>query len=252
MIPIFIPSRHRATTCKFCYDIKNTNRDYYIFIRSDDLEEYKKYFPIDNLVILSNDVDNISKTRQFILNTARELKLEWFWMVDDDIHTYYRKPLNYDGKLEKISLEEFLKDGEKIIKNIQIEDKIFQIGFKQSAFCLTSKPYTINTDIGGITIFNSNNIEIDYDPNMIALEDTDFIVRNIKNGSNNIKLNNLIFYMPKSGSSKGGLEDIYKNNGKEIGIRQFKKKYPELISIASKDKYRIKWNNFKKNIYFEI
>ena len=45
--------------------------------------------------------------------------------------------------------------------------------------------------------------DIDYDLNMIALEDTDLCVRNIINGNQNIKLNHFIFYAPKHNKGKG-------------------------------------------------
>lgn len=251
MYPLFIPSKERSSTCILCHNLKKTNREFYIFIYSEDYAEYKKYFTDNQLIIVPNNIKGITAKRQYMLNLAKKRQIGWFWMADDDIHKFYYRPnKNYNGKLINLSLENFLEKCElftEILYNNHINN-VFQIGFKKGAFGLLKSSITINTDIGEIHLLNTNCIkDINYDQKLIALEDTDFSIQNILNGAINIKLNDLIFYAPKSGSGVGGLENVYLNSGKNKGIKQFQEKYGKLISVdkKKKNKYRIRWKIFQ-------
>lgn len=265
MYPIFIPSKGRSQTCYFCHNLKNTGREFYIFIYKEDLNDYLKYFDKNNLIIVPNTVNGITQKRQYMLNMARKSGLDWFWMVDDDINKFFTKPIyTSDSKrsLKELTIKQFLNNSEKFVKLLDNKNikNVFQIGFKKSAFGLPESPITVNTDIGEIHMLNAKKLQnIDYDLNMVALEDTDLCVRNIMNKNYNIKLNHLIFYAPKSGTGKGGLEKVYKESGKSRGVKQFQKKYGKLIHINpdNSEKYRINWKSLKddefetkmKNIY---
>ena len=133
-------------------------------------------------------------------------------MVDDDINKFYKRPPvnndkvdKVDRKLHELSVSQILNNGEKFVKLLEKKDinTVFQIGFKKGAFGLLDSTTTVNTDIGEIHMLNARRLkDIDYDLNMIALEDTDLCVRNIIKGNQNIKLNHFIFYAPKSGTGK--------------------------------------------------
>ena len=257
MYPIFIPSKGRSSTCTFCHNLKKIGREFYIFIYLDDYKDYRKYFDDHQLVVVPESVRGITPKRQFMLDTAKTMNVGWFWMADDDIHRFYYRPFNnYHGKLEKISIEQFLDKSEsftKLLSNYSMGN-IFQVGFKKSAFGLLQSPITANTDIGEIHMLNTDCLkDIDYDLDMTALEDTDLCVQNFLKDNQNIKLNHFIFYAPKSGTGRGGLESVYKESGKSKGVQQFKKKYNGMIKnfirVDKKngEKYRIRWNHFQNN-----
>lgn len=256
MYPLFIPSKGRSQTCIFCHKLKSTNREFYIFIYREDLKDYLRYFDKENLIVVPETIRGITAKRQYMLDTARKKKIGWFWMVDDDINKFYKRPPVNNNKvkvnrtLDELSVTQFLNSGENFVKLLEKKDitTVFQIGFKKGAFGLPDSPITVNTDIGEIHMLNAKRLkDIDYDLNMIALEDTDLCVRNIINGNQNIKLNHFIFYAPKSGTGKGGLEKVYKESGKSKGVKQFQQKYGKLIKISddNPEKYRINWKKLK-------
>ena len=255
MYPIFVPSKGRATTCTFCHSLKNTNREFYIFIYRADYKDYLTQFKEKQLVVVPETIYGITQKRQFMLDTAKTMKLRWFWMIDDDIHKFYYRPIiNYSGKLTKLTPSTFLSMSERVVAKLDNLRNIFQVGFKKGAFGLLQSPITSNTDIGEIHMLNAEVLNgIDYDTDMVALEDTDLCVQNFRKGNHNIKLNHLIFYAPKSGTGKGGLEQIYRGNGKSRGVQQFKKKYNTLfknfirVDKENGEKYRIRWREFHNN-----
>ena len=255
MYPVLIPSKARAKTCSSCYQLQQYKIPFNIFIYQEDFKDYSKYFSKNNLIVVPKNIRGITPKRQYILDYARQKKYSWFWMMDDDIDKLYRRPIEnitVQNSLPLVSLnmKEFISYVEQFInciENINPKHSIYEVGFKQTAFGLQKHPISVNTDIGGIHLFHTNNTKKKYDLSLIALEDTDFCVRNIQNKKINIKLNHLIFYTPISGSNKGGLEKVYSESGKSKGVIQFQKKYPNLIKIDSNnlEKYRIKWSKFK-------
>ena len=155
-----------------------------------------------------------------------------------------------NSSLLPLSIKDFIIKINNFVKFIESKNpnhSIYEIGFKQSAFGLQKSPISVNTDIGGIHLFNVKNTICNYDQNLIALEDTDLCVQHIINNKINIKLNHFIFYTPKSGTNQGGLESIYIESGKSKGVRQFQEKYENFIKIDKNntEKYRINWNKFK-------
>lgn len=255
MYPVLIPSKARSKTCSTCYQLQKYNIPFYIFIYHEDFKDYNTYFSKNNLVIVPKNIRGLTPKRQYILDYAKQNNYSWFWMMDDDIDKLYKRPIENITEqkslpLISLNMKEFILSIEQFIQcieDVNPKHTIFEIGFKERAFGLQKNPISVSTDVGPIHLFYSKNIQKKYDLNMVALEDTDFSVQNINNGKINIKLNHFIFFAPKSGTNKGGLEKVYSESGKSKGVKQFQKKYPDLIKIDSDnpEKYRIKWSNFK-------
>jgi len=255
MFPIFIPSKSRSNTCTTCNQLKKYNIQFIIFIYKEDYNDYLNYFDKNNLIVVPESVRGITPKRQFMLDYARKQKYDWFWMIDDDIEKIYLRPRENitEGKsspLIPLTIKNFLEMIYNFIKYIESKNpdhSIYEVGFKERAFGIQKSPISVNTDIGPIHLMNVKNTEVNYDLNMTALEDTDFSVQNILNNKINIKLNHFIFFAPKSGTNKGGLENIYNESGKSKGVIQFKDKYNGLIKIDNNnnEKYRINWSKFK-------
>lgn len=257
MFPILIPSKARSETCSSCYQLQQFNIPFLIFIYQEDYQDYLRFFSKDKLLVVPKNIRGLTPKRQYILDYAKQNNYSWFWMMDDDIEKLYKRPIENITKqkslpLEPLNMKEFIQSIEifvNCIENINPNHTIFEIGFKERAFGLQKHPISVNTDVGPIHLFNSKNIKKKYDLNMVALEDTDFSVQNIQSGKLNIKLNHFIFFAPKSGTNKGGLEKIYFESGKSKGVKQFQTKYPDLIKIDvnNPEKYRIKWSKFNHN-----
>lgn len=243
MYPIYVPSIRRSNS-EFLLQLKNLKMIYYIVLAHDQVEEYSKYHTLNNIIVLPKNVYGISKIRQFILEHADKQNEKKIWMSDDDLKRFFTWST---GGNKEVSLKYFLQEAEKEISKLEnTNQSMVQVGFKYSTFAIPKSSYTFNTDIGMIQYLNLErlNKKVKYDIDMITLEDTDFSVRLIKNGFQNVKLNHFIFTAPRSGTGKGGLDNTYQNQGKQKGILQFQKKFPDLIKIIDleKGKYRISWN----------
>lgn len=256
MLPIYIPSRYRsqhATTPKL---LEKYNIPYHLVIHPDELDDYKISFPRANL-IPTKEQKSIAHVRQFILKHSSQKYKNWCWIMDDDITNVYYMT----SKLNKTNIKKWVSDIETIIKNIKPQKyNICQIGFQHTTFNIRGSPIVINTNIGAIHLIYIPDIiklNIKYTTTMTALEDTDFIIQILEKGYNNLKLKNFVFYTLPSGKKNklGGLHNVYQNNGKEIGIKQFQKKYPQLITFDETNitKYRVRWYKFKnKNLETQL
>ena len=237
---------------------------YYIIIAEDQLEDYSKNFPKNNLIILPTKKKlNIAEIRQFILEVARKNKESKIWMSDDDLSKFYIKNTNntLDGSLgiKEVDFKTFITKAEEIIKKFlkenkenkeknNLTEKIVQFGFKYSTFAIPKKPITINTNIGMIQLLDIEKTKkINYDTSFITLEDTDYTIQLLQNNFKNLQLNHFIFTAPKSGTGKGGLESQYLEGAKQKGIKLFKSKYTDLMNITDleKGKYKINWKKFQ-------
>ena len=96
MYPFYIPSIYRSSS-SFLLKLRDMKPiiKYYIIISEDQLEDYLKNFPKENLIILPINKTktklNIAEIRQFILEIARKNKETKTWMSDDDLSKFYIK-----------------------------------------------------------------------------------------------------------------------------------------------------------------
>ena len=267
MYPFYIPSIYRSNS-SFLVKLRDMKPiiKYYIIIAEDQVEDYLKNFPKENLIILPtnktkskiNKKLNIAEIRQFILEVARKNKESKIWMSDDDLSKFYIKnPEEVSLGVKEVDFKTFITKAEETIKKFLNENKenkennlsenIVQFGFKYSTFAIPKKPITINTNIGMIQLLDIEKTKnINYDTSFITLEDTDFTIQLLQNNFKNLQLNHFIFTAPKSGTGKGGLETQYLEGAKQKGIKLFKNKYPYLMNITDleKGKYKINWKKF--------
>jgi hypothetical protein len=247
MYPFYIPSIYRPDS-EFLINLRDSNFKFYIIIAKHQYEDYAKNYNPRNLIVLPPNIIKISEIRQYILNIARKNKETKIWMSDDDLKNFFIKT-PHSSILEKVNFKTFISKAEKNINTIsKYEPLIVQYGFKYSTFAIPAKKYTINTNIGMIQLLDIEKTKkIDYDTTFITLEDTDFTFNLFNNGFKNCQLNHFIFTAPKSGTGKGGLENMYKEGAKQRGIKQFQDKYNTLIKIIDlkMGKYKINWKLYQ-------
>lgn len=79
--------------------------DIIFVVREEEYEDMKKEYPNNQVLKLSSNVDNISKTRQWILDKFRQDKV---WMLDDNISSFIKVvKVNDKHKKEQLTIEEF-------------------------------------------------------------------------------------------------------------------------------------------------
>lgn len=83
--PIFVPSKGRASRY-IAHDSAT------IVVEREELEAYEKSpnrAPSHRFMTLPESGRGLAFSRQCILEHARETGLEWFWMIDDDVKTFW-------------------------------------------------------------------------------------------------------------------------------------------------------------------
>jgi hypothetical protein len=250
MFPIYIPSRYRSHTATTPKLLDEHNIKYILVVHPSEYLDYKKNYK--GHVISTYQQKSISSVRQYILDVCYDKKYNWIWMIDDDVT---KLKFYNNSQFETANILEWITSIENYINHSQPHFHcISQIGFQSTTFNIRGNSIEYNTNIGAIQLLyipHFKKLNINYSIDMVALEDTDLIMKLLLSGHFNMKLKNYVFYTQPSGNKNkaGGLASVYANNGKTLGITQFKKKYADYIYIdkSNPNKYRIKWYKFKVN-----
>ncbi len=252
MYPVYIPSRYRSSTATTPVLLSNNNIPHNILINPSEKTDYAKTYIKSSLIPSSKQV-SISSARHAIVDICRKKHSDsWCWMFDDDV---VKVGTVKNKKFTEINIKTWMSSIQKIIETIKPEQfNICQIGFQFTSFNVSDKPIELNTNINCIQLIYMPLIikhKIQYNTELKALEDTDFCINLLNKGLHNLKLNGFYFYTGPSGlrNKNGGLANLYSSSGKEKAIQEFKKLYPDVISVDAKvlTNYRIKWNKFKNN-----
>ena len=250
MYPVYIPSRYRSSTATTPILLDSIPHN--ILINPSEKSDYAKTYTKSSL-IASNKQVSISSARHAIVDICkRDHPKSWIWMFDDDV---VKVGTVKNKKFTEINIKTWMSSIQNIIETIKPEHyNVCQIGFQFTSFNVSNKPIELNTNINCIQLIYMPLIikhKIQYNEELKALEDTDFCINILNKKLYNMKLNGFYFYTGPSGlkNKNGGLAALYNSSGKEKAIQEFKKLYPDIISVDTKisTNYRIKWNKFKNN-----
>jgi ParB-like chromosome segregation protein Spo0J len=160
------------------------------------------------VVVLPENNRGIGYVRQFILDRARQEKLEWFWMLDDDISGFYRQE---DGRNKKTGGAELLALAEQLLTNTP---DLAQGALEYQQYAFRAKKDLVLDTFCDVAVFINVNrtANINYRAEVNLKEDRDFTMQCIADGWRTARTARLSFAAPKNGSNKGGLYDEYKAN----------------------------------------
>lgn len=248
MFPIYIPSRYRNSTASTPKLLDEHDIKYNLVVHPSEFLDYKKNY--NGRIISTYQQKSISSARQYILDICYNQNHSWIWMIDDDVT---KLKFYNNSQYKSVNILDWITSIEKyIIQTNPHLHFISQIGFQSTTFNIKGNLIEYNTNIGAIQLLyipHFKKLNINYSIDMVALEDTDLIMKLLLSGHFNMKLKQYVFYTQPSGNKNktGGLSSVYANNGKITGITQFKKKYANYINIdkSNPNKYRIKWYKFK-------
>lgn len=205
MIPVFIPSKGRPN-CPTSKLIPNAS----IVVEPQDYEAYEREHPGKQIFVLHENNKGLAYSRNAILKIAEENELPWIWMIDDDIKSF----------VTYISGKENAVPWAVIAKNIDpflLGSNYGQASLDYSQFAWSSGGklrYNGYCDVCvAVNMENLNGAH--YRDHVIMKEDRDFSMQLLRNGYENIRFTKYAFCSPKNGSNKGGLYDLYKQDGRE-------------------------------------
>lgn len=253
MYPVYVPSRYRSSTATTPVLLSINDIPHNILVNPSEKTDYAKTYTKSTLIPSDKQI-SISSARHAIVDICKKKHPGmWCWMFDDDVT---KVGTIKSKKFTEINIKTWMTEIQTIIEKIKPEQyDICQIGFQFTSFNVSDKLIELNTNINCIQLIYIPLIakhKIQYNTKLKALEDTDFCINLLNKGLHNLKMNRFYFYTGPSGlrNKNGGLANLYSSSGKEKAIQEFKKLYPDLITVDSTilTNYRIKWNKFKNNV----
>lgn len=214
--------------------------DYLLFCDKKDYDRWSKKY---KCFLLPDGVQgNIARVRNYILNYARDEKIEKFAMCDDDISKVYK----YDSSLKSRKKEMNPVDYDYIID-------LFSDVFYQKENCVgwsmneTDQPRDYKGEIecnnacfmsGTFSIYFTDRITFDFDERLSLKEDYDFTLQALTNGKVIYKFKGL-FYRPErvtTGLKNFGGCSTYRTSEREMEqIKLMKEKWGDLIKYKDGD-----------------
>ena len=186
---------------------KEHYNDFKDIIVFDKEEYYKNTDTMDNF----HNLKTVVYARNFCLDIAKKLNLEYFMMTDDDMKTVSFRVVK-DNKLigKKVkSLDKVFEAMLKLLNNKQI----YCLGFGNAGSYIggLNGKYKKKMDIGSYNVYFLKNGDMRF--RGTSDEDATFYVDNVKIGNMCYLVLDVGYDSYERGSNKGGLSEMYKELG---------------------------------------
>jgi hypothetical protein len=236
MLPIFVPSKGRpnSTTLKL---LAESELPFRAIVEPQDYEAYYPLWGRDHVEVLPENDQGLPYVRNWILNTAAEEDIGWYWMFDDDITAF---GMVQSGKVQKRKARVVLKDSE---LSFMASEGYGQIGLEYQQFAWSAtKPYAYNSYCDVAVAIHAQRVKAaglrfrDIDLKL----DRDFTLQVITAGLGVARLAQRCFAAPKNGSNKGGLKDKYDEPGREAAMsKRMMEMWPGICTVQVKKDGRV-------------
>lgn len=218
--------------------------DFSIIVEPQDVASYSEW--AGHLLVLPLNDQGLVFSRNFTINYAREKRLDWFWMVDDDITSFYKSEA---GKNISISPFDAFTRSEKLFKN---RGDVAQSAMEYQQYSWSQKkPITLNSYCDVCVCINVERTRgIKYRKQVTLKEDRDFTLQCLSLGYKTLRTNYIAFSCPKNGSNQGGLYEDYKSGLETESVREMCRLWGNTICspVTKKDgrkDVKINWGYFK-------
>lgn len=201
---IFIATKGRPKNCTTMQKLVEENYgSVMLVVEPQDKEQYKESFPDSHILVLAKNDQGVTYARNFILAQAAEMKLDWFWMMDDDIKSMH---LTENGKIVKYPFSQVIKIAEDVITQTP-GVALGAMEYGQYAWS-AKKNRVFNSYCDVAVLINVEKTRhLLYREN--CKEDRDFVLQCLASGFDVVRSSMTSFACPKNGSNKGGLHDAY-------------------------------------------
>ena len=244
--PVYIVSKGRWKSRLTAKALELLQVPYYIVIEPQEYDNYSAVIsPKKILVLPFSDLGRGSiPARNWIWRHAISLGVEKHWILDDNIRVFYRFNRNKipvaDGTIFKCA-EDFTDRFE----NIAIAGFQYDYFFPVGGY---SPPFRMNTRIYSCTLIKNN---IPYRWRGIYNEDTDLLLRVLKNGWCTILFYAFLARKTTTLTMKGGNTDVlYKDDGRLKMAKELMERHPDITTISWKWgrwQHLVDYSLFKKN-----
>lgn len=228
MMHVAIPSKGRPNTKAYKlldgFDVTH-------FVEPQDFQAYKDA-GVPRLHALPENNQGIAFVRNFIIKHYQKERVDWLWMIDDDISDF--------GVAEK---------GKVITKDCQVLFDFYErvkqykfpvngINYRQYAWAYSNGKtrFMINRKMPEVcTLLYLPKITWQYRSRLNLKEDRDFCMQAIQHSSGLIFDTHTCFNTPGVGQNAGGLQDLYKQNRDAEAAAKFIKEWKPFAKLVRKN-----------------
>lgn len=255
MKPIFIPSKGRAGKTAFLKELNEQVSTIYAFlditicVEPQDFEPYKKAYPHMAIMSIGENDKGLSFARNFILNLAKERKVDYYWLLDDDLKFF---TVDAEGKMTKTSITRLDTIEQEIINGGYA---LGSLEYRQFAWSNPHKK-TVNSYCDCVVLNNVQALEgIQCDENLQLKIDRDLAIQCIRAGYQVVRLSTVCFDTPRNGSNEGGLQSVYAQGLEEVNCHKMVAKWGEnicqkIVKETGRHDIKIHWNNINQKSLF--
>ena len=212
--PVYIVSKGRATTGHTRKSLARMNVPHYIAIEPQDYEDYAKEVDPKQLLVLpfSNHGDGPGRARNWCWDHAISLGAERHWVLDDNIHDFYRLNNYKRTRVESGAIFRAAEDFVDRYTNVPVSGFQYRFFIAPNAYY---PPYVKNTRIYSCLLIHN---KCKYRWRGRYNEDTDLSLRVLKDGDCTVQFNAFLQGKAANQTVKGGnTAEFYHKENPNLG-----------------------------------
>lgn len=244
--PVFVPTKGRYKTPYTIRALESKNIPYTAVIEKQEYAEYREVIKKGEIIVLPHQNEGLTVTRNWIWDYAQhELKVPYFWTIDDNIRDFYRLNKNIKYRVDSGTFLKVIEDFVQRYTNLYISGMQYEMFVprkrKHPPFVLNTRVYSnmlIKTDIPfrNVTFYN---------------DDTDLCLRVLKAGYCTLITNAFLADKIATMYVKGGNTDYYEqtNRRKEFA-EELQRAHPDCVEVVWKYNrwhHKVNYSSFKYN-----
>lgn len=242
--PVYVPSKGRALTATSPDVLLAAKVPFFLVVEQQDFAAYADRFGASNVLVLPEENQGIA----FVRNWIHARNTDWYWMLDDDITSFFTAPT---GKNEKVSAAAALMGAQAIFNGAP---QVGQAALEYQQFAWRAKKHFVTTSYCDVcvAIHGGRTSKLNYRKEVNLKEDRDFTLQVLAAGMETVRVQRYSFGAPANGSNAGGLKELYAQAGREAEAAQRLAAMwgPEIVEAVTKPNGRqdakIHWSFFKK------
>jgi hypothetical protein len=247
-LPILICSKGRPDGPTF-KTLDAAGLDYHIITEKRDAVYYSEFHDPYRLIELPKSGEGLAYSRQFALTYARAKRWSWYWMLDDDIKGFFQT--TPEKKTVPIPAYVALNRAEEILESVDfMSGTLGMAGLEYQQFAWSNTRPVVWNSYCDVAVCIRSDIPVNYRTQLPFKGDRDFTLQILSLGFNVAKLAQLSFAVPRNGSNKGGLYDLYKTDKEKWASEEMERLWGPAICKATVKKdgrpdVKINWRAFQ-------
>ena len=238
--PILIPSKGRAGKTKTDKLMRAAGLSYCFVVEPQEREAYAATGSF--IMVLPENNQGITYSRDWMLRQMRKEKREHFWMLDDDIECFGEA---VDGKTIQTDAGVLLK----AFTQLQAYGPASIYSLELRQFAWSSKEVQRDKIAMQCVMFDMQHCEdLNYDLRLKIREDYDLTFSAIFKGKGTLKSGKYSYGIADMKSQSGGMSQWYNSETEMHETWKLCRKWPGLVEPLNKDgriDVKINWNKIK-------